>query len=206
MKNILKLIIFLVLISSIFVTTGCKHDNKTVDNKKGNFDVEDVSLSVDNVDSLVNEIKKAKTADKEDENYYIYDTNNIADLDFIYYPTAEIEGFKLRRIQVNEYYIEYYYEKPEVIEKEAFNNFDFDTGIGISFYIRENETGESMFDAVIEQFGSDLLTEDGYIYDKESRFLIAPVDSTYVFVRVPEEMNDYAVMKELIKAEKIIIE
>lgn len=183
-------------------TGSQKEETKEVSGSSEIFDDSDIisdpaPVVAGTVDELIEAIRESKTAAEIDAQAKIAGLNTIESL---YVPTAEIDGFELRFIEVNKSFIFYYY-LPESVDASDTLYVDLDRDIEITFLRGNYDDPMSIPE---EQF-HESPNEDGIIYLPYMRNLFAPVGDTIMTVRVPESLNNYEYMKSLCKAELIEI-
>ena len=146
------------------------------------------------LEELVESIKAAhafpeKMTDKEA-------AANLSDITHIYMPAATIEGYELWKIEVMPNRIGYWY----VPEKTDNMTFDYTTGIEYSY--RRNE------DYSLQDFANDsncTIDGNGLIYLKRKNEIYFSVGSSSMYIKVPDKLNDYDVLKSYCIATKITI-
>ena len=178
--------ILLVCISILVITVGCR-DFSLQDNTVA-FEADPEPLVVSSVNELVYEINKAKTVSKEDESYWLYHLNEIEIIDSILVPCVQVDTHSLYKIVVSKYMIFYYFFENRAIAKgETQPDYNRDLIITVN---REPIEGDPL--APVERQIGLKANEDHVLFNKNQRDLIMAIGSTWVSIRYPETIQDYA--------------
>lgn len=127
-------------------------------------------------------------------------TARVTDIEYFYAPTAAFEGYKLLRVTVSPWNIFYDY----VPKDSTADRFSYDSGISVCISREESSDSDDPLKALAEQAGIGL-TEDGLLYEPGRQSITFAVGSSWMYIIVPESMNEYETLKKLCKAEKIVI-
>lgn len=201
----------IVLVALLFLT-GCenriavsnhdynhtKEDNDTInDHVDGSVEVEYVPTIFSTQEELVNAIKSSKI---QILNENFIDRVDMGDIEFFYFPTASFSNFELLQIEVLAKRIIYYYIPLNTSEKQ----FNYDTGILVT-YARDDCTAvEDSLAVLAEQENIDL-TEDGFLYEPNHNSITFSAGTSWMSIRVPDDMNKYEQLKDLCTSAKISI-
>ncbi|MCL2071721.1 MAG: hypothetical protein FWH07_05750 [Oscillospiraceae bacterium] len=167
-------------------------------------------LMIENVDDFRSELLKhfelSRTVGKEDENYWVYSANKIADIKKFYFPTMEIDGYELYRVDVGENATQYYYVSTQLLKDSE--DFWLSASPRIEIFISRpgwiKDTSVDQFESLKEQTreqGPSYLIEDNIIYNKadwESEgHIYTPIGNSVLGISVPEELDDYEFLREI---------
>ncbi|MDR2532136.1 MAG: hypothetical protein LBC82_04765 [Oscillospiraceae bacterium] len=221
MKN--KKIVFPVIIVMtvlIVVLCGCKSRNPEVNNETqvfenptDNNEVLSVGLptptiicNVEGRDFKKEIIDKVITSRSENIGEYQeennYDVNRISEITEFFFPTVEIDGFKLHSVFVTETTFRFMYAPFEIDD-------DFEVLIGseglIIISLRRNEWYAAR--NVLDHFNDEVkqaqaqgwghLTEDDMLYDAEFGNITAKIGETSIHIDVPRELGNYEFLRNL---------
>jgi len=170
-----------------------------------------VIMGVDDYRSeLLKHFELSRTVGKEDEDYWVYSDNKIANIKEFYFPTMEIDGYALYNVIVSEYKISYFF-----VLIELFNDVlpsCISISIDRSSSIRDIEF-EHPFEAKIaysKEHGWSYLTEDNMLYKDRGGWggygsITAPIGDTVFTISVPSyptndafvRVDEYEVSREL---------
>ncbi|MCL2071757.1 MAG: hypothetical protein FWH07_05940 [Oscillospiraceae bacterium] len=178
-------------------------------------------LMIENVDDFRSELLRhfelSRTVGKEDEDYWVYSDNKIADIKKFYFPTMEIGGYELYRVDVSEYQIYYCYVSTELLKNSE--EFWLSLNPSIQILIQRpsaiRDVGfEHPFDiwtkSAREQ--GETLTEDNMLYSDFEGYglggygrITAPIGDTVFTISVPSyptndafvRVDEYEVSREL---------
>lgn len=166
-----------------------------------NAQVEEVSVVVKSTEELKAAIKDSLALGADNE---VYNRNRLRDIEYFYEPAVIFHGYKLLQIEVNEYYIFYYY-MPESLMQAA-EPLMFDYRIGIVFAVaRPDDAFEDPLQPIIVQTGIRP-NKDNVIFDEARNSLAWAVDQTRVYIQFPKSFTEYEEMLSFCKTVKVMIE
>jgi hypothetical protein len=166
-------------------------------------EVEELSFIVYSVDELVEGIKVAKKASDEEK---MKDHNELHKLDYFYKPATTFPGYELLAIEVNKYYVFYYYMPATLLRSGKKISFDYENGI--EFVMRRDSMESNPLQPIIEQTGIQKNSDNivYIVYEPKHNILNWAEDKTSMYIRFPETFKDYDSMKVHCKAEKVVVE
>ncbi len=173
---------------------ACSMPVKKYDNENSSIDIyaEIAGKTYDTIDALAVDLMNTQNA---------VQNNNAHITEDIYCLDIDIPGYKILAIEIMDYNVIYYYV-PNDYEKE---NFDYETGIRV-YYKRDVESisGEQLIDVIVDQLDLEFMS-DGCYYSSERNLILFPVGNTYMYIAVPDHMNNYDILKEYCQVREITV-
>lgn len=189
-----KLLVFILVLSVLFVTScGKNTDNNTSETVHAGTQTEQKYEKFESVEELKSRFNNAAISS--------VDTNS--DNMVLYYPEMLIEGYDLLFIEMDSYYIFYYYMPIEMITNNSECIFDYNVGFVVSVSIEESD-GNAM-EILSNQLGIGI-SDDGTIYDEKNNNLIVPIGNTVYDITFPESYTGARTVNTVFTIKSVVIE
>lgn len=175
-------------------------DDNTLDQADGSVDAEPMPAVFSTLDELIAAASGAELPTVSEEDKRVMDSVNITNISYLYVPTATFEGYKLFQIEVLHQMIFFYYVPVGSTPK----TFSYTDGIIVTYARGDCLPYDYTVEELAKHKGTDL-TEDGFLYEPNHNSITFTVGNSWMSIRVPDNMNDYELLKDFRKAERIII-
>lgn len=156
-------------------------------------DEEAESLWYDSIPALEDAVRAERNASQKNQTGM---DNRLEDLSVLYAPAAPYEGFALYQVEVNPYFVFYYY----LPEDDQLGQIDSKKDIIVTVHRSDEFTMESL----CKQQGITP-DADGFAYVPEKGDIFFQLDDTVIMVHAPEHMNDYNTLRSLCEMKRIEI-
>ena len=123
-------------------------------------------------------------------------SNRLEDVDEVYVPVEEYEGFRLLQVAVNPYYIFSYYVPLDSDFDMVFDPEDI--------VITQSRSPKMTLESVCAQHGISP-DADGYAYSEKHGDLFFEQDGNVIFISGPEGRNDYGSLRALCRLKRVDI-
>jgi len=155
--------------------------------------------------NLTQQISISKTAKEQDQDYSLYGANRISDISEFYFPAMKLDGYEMYCSSITEYNFIFYYSPSEELQKNndlrSYHQSNmYDKRIQVMIFRPKIEVTDIYKIATeqAERDGTGYLTEDNLLYEKRLNTITAQLGNTWVNIRVPDKLNNYEYLRDLI--------